>query len=142
MALFDIFKKTKKEPQKKEGKELEEIRVEKVKEKKEIPRSIRQVEKKQFSEAWRILASPHVTEKSTMLSEQGVYVFKVYPNANKHEIKTAVQDLYGVKVEGVATIKISAKQRRLGPSQRGFKPGYRKAIVKLAGGEKIEAIPR
>ncbi|OGZ33731.1 MAG: 50S ribosomal protein L23 [Candidatus Portnoybacteria bacterium RBG_13_41_18] len=88
-----------------------------------------------------MLKSPHVTEKSGLLAGQNSYVFKVGPSANKHEIKQAVQNLYGVSVEKVAVINIPKKARRVGKSQ-GFKAGFRKAMVKLARGEKIEIMPR
>ncbi|PIZ76461.1 MAG: 50S ribosomal protein L23, partial [Parcubacteria group bacterium CG_4_10_14_0_2_um_filter_7_35_8] len=48
-----------------------------------------------------ILVSPHVTEKATMLSSDNQYVFKVFPRANKTEIKRAIESLYNVKVIGV-----------------------------------------
>jgi len=90
---------------------------------------------------WNVLRSLHVTEKSGMLAEKNHYVFKVSSSANKHQIKKAVQDLYGVAVDRVAVVNIPRKARRLGKSQ-GFKAGFRKAIVKLAAGEKIEIMPR
>jgi len=149
MSFFDRFKKTKKEPEKKAVKK----EVQKPKEKKEKPKVVKaeqqepmqklskRVEKKQFSEAWHILQSPHVTEKSGMLAEKNHYVFKVSSSANKQQIKKAVEDLYGVAVEKVAVVNIPKKARKLGKSQ-GFKSGYRKAMVKLAPGEKIEIMPR
>lgn len=146
MAIFDIFKKTK-------TKKVEAEKTSKTKAPKETPREVRaekvaqavkptkRVEKKQFSEAYRILESPHITEKSTALSEKGIYVFKAKPGANKQEIKKAIQDLYGVAVARVNIVNIPRKLRRLGRSQ-GYKSGYKKALVKLAEGEKIEVMPR
>jgi large subunit ribosomal protein L23 len=151
MSIFDRFKKTKKAPEKKakyEPKEVKALKKEKVKEAevKEIKEDKviklpKRVEKKSFSDAWHILQSPHVTEKSGMLAEKNHYVFKVSPSANKQQIKQAVQDLYGVAVEKVMVVNIPKKARRLGKSH-GFKPGFRKAMVKLAQGEKIEIMPR
>lgn len=158
MAIFDIFKKTKKEES--EVKKTPKKKTSKLTSKKEKPEEKKQtldealqpqkekpvagakkVEKKQFSEAWRILESPHVTEKSTRLAEQAAYIFKVKPSANKPEIRQAIQDLYGVKVEKVNIVNIPRKTRRVGRNE-GYKPGYKKAIVKLAAGEKIEIMPR
>jgi large subunit ribosomal protein L23 len=151
MSIFDRFKKTKKEPEKKAPKEPKEpkaVKKEEVKEpeKKEVKEEkpiklSRRVEKKAFGSAWHVLKSPHVTEKSGMLAEKNHYVFKVSSSANKQQIKQAVQDLYGVAVDSVTVINIPRKARRVGRSQ-GFKPGFRKAMVKLEKGEKIEIMPR
>ena len=85
-----------------------------------------------------ILLCPHVTEKVTMMSKDNQYVFKVFPRANKTEIRKAVEHLYKVKVIGVRIINVSAKKRRLGKSQ-GWKKGYKKAIIQVKQGQKIEA---
>lgn len=139
MSIFDRFKKTKKEPEKKGEKELRELKVKE--EEKVAAKPAKAVEKKQFSEAWRILKSPHITEKATNLAVQNKYIFKVMPRANKIEIKKAIQDLYGVKVRDVNLINISRKRRRLGKTE-GWKAGYKKAVITLAEGEKIEIMPR
>ena len=76
-----------------------------------------------------------------MIAEKNHYVFKVSSGANKHQIKKAVEDLYGVAVDSVTVINIPRKARRVGKSQ-GFKAGFRKAMVKLEKGEKIEIMPR
>ena len=150
MSIFDRFKKTKKEAEKKtkkEEKETEAVREEsketEAKEKKEekFDKLPRRVEKKSFSDAWHILESPHVTEKSGMLADRNHYIFKVSSVANKHQIKKAVQDHYGVAVDRVTIVNIPRKARRVGRSQ-GFKAGYKKAMVKLEKGEKIEIMPR
>lgn len=85
-----------------------------------------------------ILLSPHVTEKVTMMSKDNQYVFKVFPRANKTEIRKAIEHLYKVKVIGVRIINVSGKKRRLGKSQ-GWKKGYKKAIIQVKPGQKIEA---
>ena len=74
-----------------------------------------------------------------MLSDSNKYVFKVYPNANKIEIKKAIEGVYGVDVLSVNVIKIPKKKRRLGKVQ-GFKAGYSKAVVKIRDGQKIEIL--
>ncbi len=147
MSIFDKFKKTKKEPVKKEKVPAKEVKPEKkektVEEKVEkIKATAKRVEKKQFSDAYRILESPHVTEKAGMLADKNnSYIFKVSSAANKNEVKNAVQNLYGVAVESVNIINIPRKARRVGRNE-GFKSGFKKAIVKLAKGEKIEIMPR
>jgi large subunit ribosomal protein L23 len=86
----------------------------------------------------QVLRRPLVTEKSTIArEEQNVVTFAVDPNANKHEIKSAVESLFSVKVLDVRTIRMPRKSRRLGRFI-GKKPEWKKAIVRLAQGQKIE----
>ncbi|MBZ9573074.1 50S ribosomal protein L23 [Patescibacteria group bacterium] len=91
--------------------------------------------------AYRVLKAPQVTEKATALTGKNQYVFKVWPGANKVEIKKAVKDLYGVEVLSVKIIKVPRKKRRLGRIS-GWRKGYKKAIVKIKEGQKIEVLPR
>ena len=85
-----------------------------------------------------ILIKPVISEKANMLREQNKYVFVVHPDANKIQIKEAVEALFNVKVIGCTTMNVLGKMKRL----RG-KPGrtasYKKAIVRLAEGETIAA---
>ncbi|MBI4837506.1 MAG: 50S ribosomal protein L23 [Candidatus Portnoybacteria bacterium] len=83
------------------------------------------------------MKSPHITEKAVGLGAQNKYVFKVSPDANGAEAKKAIQELYGVRVENVNIIKIPRKKRRVGRNE-WFKPGYKKIIVTLREGDKIE----
>jgi large subunit ribosomal protein L23 len=84
-----------------------------------------------------VILSPHITEKSTLLSEQNAVVFKVADDANKPQIKQAVEALFGVKVMGVNTIVVKGKTKRWKgrPYQRA---DVKKAIVTLAEGESID----
>ena len=91
--------------------------------------------------AYRVLESPHITEKATKLGEENKYVFKVFQKANKIEIKKAINDLYGVEVLDIKIINVPRKRKRLG-RQFGWKKGYKKAIVKIKKGQKIEIISR
>ncbi len=89
-------------------------------------------------EARQIVIRPVVTEESAMLQETDrTYTFIVAKDANKIEIKHAVQSLFDVKVEGVRTAVYRGKWRRMGRSE-GRKPSYKKAIVKLAEGDTID----
>ncbi|HUT96172.1 MAG TPA: 50S ribosomal protein L23 [Candidatus Paceibacterota bacterium] len=96
--------------------------------------------KKKEIAATILLKEPHISEKATNLSESGKYIFKVYPNANKSEIKKAIASLYGVVVKNVNIINIKTK-RRIMKGRIGEKPGYKKAIITLEGGHKIEILP-
>ncbi len=91
------------------------------------------------SEAFRILKEPHISEKSTKLSEENRYVFKVFPKANKKQIKKAIKDVYKVKVLNVNIVNIPSKKRRLGRIE-GKKRGYKKAIVRIKKGQTIELL--
>jgi large subunit ribosomal protein L23 len=84
-----------------------------------------------------IVLAPHITEKSTMLSEANAVVFKVAPRASKPEIKAAVEALFNVKVTNVNTIVSKGKTKRWKgkPYQRS---DMKKAIVTLAEGQSID----
>ena len=84
-----------------------------------------------------IVLSPHITEKSTMLSENNSVVFKVAPSATKPEIKAAVEALFGVTVTGVNTMVSKGKTKRWKgrPYQRS---DVKKAVVTLAEGQSID----
>jgi large subunit ribosomal protein L23 len=140
MGLFNKTKKEKEIKKKKTVKKEPVVLSAKAEEKKDTV--VKKSAKKEFSQAYRIFKKPLITEKTTDLSGRlSQYVFVVAPNANKNEIKKAVQDLYGVDVLRVNTIKVPGKKRRLGQHE-GFKPGYKKAIVFLAAGQQIEVISR
>ena len=88
-----------------------------------------------------VLKSPQITEKATNLAGDNQYLFKVFPRATKQEIKKAVEGVYGVGVSRVRTVKVPKKQRRLGRSV-GWRKAYKKAIVTLKEGQKIEILPK
>jgi len=126
MALFNVFKK----------KEKEEVKVEKP-----LEAPIKKAKERKFFETYKVLKTPHVTEKASDLVGKNQYVFKIGPQANKIEIKKAVESLYGADVISVKIIKARPKRRKLG-KVKGWRAGYKKAIVKIKGGQKIEVLPR
>lgn len=83
-----------------------------------------------------ILKRPMVTEKSTLMQEQGRYTFEVATTATKHQIKWAVQQAFDVKVIKVNTMNIRGKTKKFGPKVTR-KPSWKKAIVSLAPGNTI-----
>jgi large subunit ribosomal protein L23 len=88
-----------------------------------------------------ILKRPLVTEKVSALNEKGKYGFIVDSEANKVEIKKAVEKQYGVNVEKVNTMKVMGKMKTRYTKAgvlSGRKPNYKKAIVTLAEGEVID----
>lgn len=88
-------------------------------------------------DARQILIAPVVSEKSYSLIEASKYSFRVHPRAHKTQIRQAVEELFDVKVLSVNVIKVQPKPKRRGVS-RGTKPGWKKAIVKLREGDRIE----
>ncbi|MCL4288748.1 MAG: 50S ribosomal protein L23 [Thermoleophilia bacterium] len=88
-------------------------------------------------DARQILIAPVVSEKSYSLIEASKYSFKVHPRAHKTQIRQAVEELFDVKVLSVNVIKVQPKPKRRGIS-RGTKPGWKKAIVQLREGDRIE----
>lgn len=84
-----------------------------------------------------ILEGPHITEKTTDLAAGGKYVFQVTNEANKTEIRKAIEKLYKVKVSSVNILNMPSKVRRVGKSI-GHLAGFKKAIVSLQKGNKID----
>ena len=84
-----------------------------------------------------IVLAPHITEKSTMLSENNAVVFKVAGTASKPEIKAAVEALFNVKVTGVNTMVAKGKTKRW-KGKPYARSDMKKAIVTLADGDSID----
>jgi len=84
-----------------------------------------------------VLLAPVVSEKSYSLITDRKYTFKVHKNAHKTQVRQAVEELFGVKVENVNIISVQAKPKRRGMT-KGTRPGWKKAIVQLREGQKIE----
>ena len=133
MSIFDKLKKE-------EGEEKKPKKEEKV-EKKEKKESKPKKSSGKYFDTYKILKEPHVTEKATDLTDNNQYIFKVFPKANKIEVKRAVEDLYDVNVVKVRIVNVPAKPRRLGRTQ-GEKSGYKKAIVRIKEGQTIELLPK
>jgi large subunit ribosomal protein L23 len=85
----------------------------------------------------QIIVRPVVTERSTALGEQDAFTFIVAEDANKIEIRRAVEELFDVKVQSVNTMRYRGKLRRVGRSS-GRRASFKKAIVKLVEGERID----
>ena len=85
----------------------------------------------------QVLLAPIVSEKSYAASTVGQYTFKVHQDAHKTQIRQAVEELFDVKVRRVNVIKVQAKPKRRGTTT-GTRRGWKKAIVELKPGDKIE----
>jgi len=131
MALLDKFKRKPKKEEKKETR-------------KKQPKKIGNIKRaKNLDKAYNVIKRIHDTEKAVDLIKENKYVFRINRDTNKIEVARAITSLYGVKVKKVNIIHLPGKKRRLGRSQgwrQGLKKGYKKAIVTLRKGEKIEEI--
>ncbi|HEY4507221.1 MAG TPA: 50S ribosomal protein L23 [Candidatus Paceibacterota bacterium] len=87
--------------------------------------------------SYSVILAPYITEKATMVSSQNQYIFKVADGASKNKIKTAVESLYEVRVSKVRISRGKAKIRMTG-RRIGHKPGFKKALVTLKEGSKID----
>ena len=87
-----------------------------------------------------IIRRVQVSEKGTMLAEQDRYILEVAPEANKIEIRKAVEDTFGVHVLAVNTQNYSGKKRMLRNRRVVQGSDWKRAIVTLKAGERIEAI--
>jgi large subunit ribosomal protein L23 len=83
-----------------------------------------------------VLKRPIVTEKTTLQGEQGRYTFEVDLRANKHQVKEAVEKIFGVDVVSVNIIKMPGKSRRYG-RHMSKAHAWKKATVRLAEGQSI-----
>lgn len=90
-----------------------------------------------MAELHDIILRPLITERSARAeSEQNTYVFQVGENANKHEIKAAIESFFSVKVEDVRTVRVRGKYKRFGRFY-GKRSNWKKAYVKLASGHTL-----
>ncbi|MDA1334425.1 MAG: 50S ribosomal protein L23 [bacterium] len=139
MALFDFLKKKEYQEKIAQRAESKKAPIEKATEapkakeaEERVPASL---EAQVSTEG--VLITPHITERARALAEIGQYVFRINRDANKAQVKKSVQGMYGVNVEGVKVITVHEKKRRRGLTE-GVKKGYKKAVVSLREGEKID----
>lgn len=133
MTLLNIFKK-------KSTQGGKPIKVHEVKPL-TTPKAEQPKPKKISGQAYRVLKKIRIAEKATDLLSQNQYVFEVFPDSNKNQIKGAVEDVYGVDVLSVNIVNIPRKKRRLGRIS-GWQAGAKKAVVRIKEGQKIEVLPR
>jgi large subunit ribosomal protein L23 len=88
-------------------------------------------------EMYDIIRAPVITEKATAVSEHNQVIFRVRLDADKRQIKAAVEGLFDVKVDAVNTIRVQGKTKRV-KGRPGRRSDYKKAIVTLAEGSRID----
>lgn len=94
-----------------------------------------------MKEPFDIIRTVRLTEKSTVLTDKGnKYVFEVNPAANKLEIKAAIESLFQKKVVSVNTANYAGKKKRERRADFGRRPHWKKAIVTLKDGEKLDLV--
>jgi large subunit ribosomal protein L23 len=126
-----LFKKNKKREEEKP--KLEDTSEKEV----ETSTSALELPKGEDARSYGMILSPHITEKGTIMESLGKYIFKVASKANKSEIKKAIEKLYEVRVRSVNILRMPSKFRQVGKYE-GKRPGFKKAIVTLEKGERIE----
>lgn len=156
MSLIDIFKKKpeeeKKQPEVKKTTSQKKIRTKKEKAVSEpkiakasetvlVPKHKNEKSVEKSGEMAWVLQSPQISEKAGFLAESNQYIFRVSKRANKTEVKKAIESTFGINVASVRIINVPGKERKVG-GKIGFKKGYKKAIVKIKEGQKIEVLPR
>ena len=92
-----------------------------------------------FDDPRDVLLAPVISEKSYGLLDENKYTFDVHPQANKTQIKIAVEKVFNVKVATVRTASHQGKWKRMGKFE-GRRPGWKKAVVTLQAGHKIELV--
>jgi len=85
-----------------------------------------------------VLIRPVISEKSVAQTERNNYTFAVARDANKFQIKAAVEAEFKVDVLGVRVLSVKPKEKRRGRRTPGMTAGWRKAVVTIAAGQKIE----
>lgn len=94
-------------------------------------------------DARQIIVRPVLTEKSYGLLDDGVYTFIVHPDATKIEVRQAVEEVFGVRVRQVNTLRRKGKtQRNRRTGAYGHRPDTKRAVVTLVSGDRIELLER
>ena len=87
---------------------------------------------------YQVLKRPILTEKSDLQRDDNQYVFEVDRRANKHQIKEAVETIFDVRVLAVNTMNMKPRKRQLGRKDVITRPAWKRAVVTLAPGERIQ----
>lgn len=99
------------------------------------------MKKEQAHGAFGVIVRPHISEKSVDQTQQGKYVFEVYPGVDATKVANAVEKTYGVDVAKVNMVKVASKKKRI-RNRYSAKARPNKAIVTLKAGHSIEVLPQ
>jgi large subunit ribosomal protein L23 len=137
MSVIDYFKKEDDSKKKADLVEPENlVKQEKVESKKK-PAISALPKAKSNDLADLVLVAPHISEKGSLLQENNQYIFRVDKRKNKIEVKQAVESLYKVKVLNVNIINQAPRPKKW-RGKTGYRSSYKKAVVTLKAGDKIE----
>ena len=148
MSILDKITKKKNDKEDIKGKQEKKV-VDKKTDKKEIiekkksKSSGKSVKAKKVSKEkipihyFELIKKPHISEKALRFNSENKYVFVISQLANKSEVKKAIASLYGVVVKSVNIVKVPSKPKKF-KGVPGIKNGYKKAIITLAEGNKID----
>jgi large subunit ribosomal protein L23 len=128
---FNIFKTTKPATKRKTTAKVKAVET------KEVTAPVTKVSNPMIAKVSAIL-HPYISEKASRLENMNQFMFKVTKNANKPEVKKAIENRYKVKVIRINMINMPSKKRTVG-RHIGTKAGFRKAIVTLAEGDSINS---
>lgn len=117
-------------------KQEKEKKAKEVKKEEVVKKEVK-VKTQQSLLAAELLLKPHITEQSNLLAQKNIYTFRVRPSANKILIKKAIKEMYGFEPLKIRVINMPAKKRKV-RGKIGIKSGFKKALVYLKEGEKIE----
>jgi len=134
MAILDWFTKKKKRPKASKPRKEEVVPEKKEEADEALITTLR-------GSAHQVLRAPHVTEKSSMLVNQGKYIFTIFPNSNAVMVRKAVEEVYKVNVADVHILSVPNKKRRKG-RHTGISVRPSKAIVTLKKGQTLEILPQ
>jgi large subunit ribosomal protein L23 len=90
-------------------------------------------------EVWQVIERPLITEKNTYQLGEGKYTFRVAREANKIQIREAVEKIFKVQVADVNVMNVRGKERGVG-RRKGMSPSWKKAVVTLKAGQRIEEL--
>jgi large subunit ribosomal protein L23 len=94
-----------------------------------------------MNQLFKLIKRPLVTERATNLrADANQYVFRVAPEANKGDIRRAVEGLFKVEVTAVRTMNMRGKFRRVGNTAGAYRPAWKKAIISVKSGQEIKAM--
>ncbi len=149
MAFLDILKGRKREEKKPErlqkgalkqpSQKREVFKVAEKKPKTEKETAKQPAKTAESALALKILLKPHITEQSNILAQKNIYTFRVSPSANKILIKQVIKEKYGLNPIKIRIINLPSKKRKV-RGKTGIKSGFKKSLVYLKKGDKIEFI--
>jgi large subunit ribosomal protein L23 len=133
MGIFSKKKEDNKEVDAKKAPAKKDVKkdTKKAKAKKKVVADVQSTK-----EAYGVLVSPIITEKSHAAAQDNKYTFRVEKTATKQQIKKVIEEMYGVSVESINTVVVKPKRRTV-KYDRGYQKLYKKAIVTLKKGDTI-----